>query len=105
MDQVKSVTTLRSGRVIKKPILKPCEKNDELISEGKEMVEPEHCKEKTDSPPVFPFPYAMTKQKKVNYNSEIFETFKEVKINIPLLDDIKQVPSYAKFLKDLCTVN
>jgi len=46
----------------------------------------------------------MTKQKKVNHNSEIFETFKQVRINIPLLDAIKQVPSYAKFLKDLCTV-
>ncbi|XP_071693188.1 uncharacterized protein [Rutidosis leptorrhynchoides] len=27
----------------------------------------------------------------------------EVKINLPLLDAIRQVPSYAKFLKDLCT--
>ena len=25
-------------------------------------------------------------------------------MNIPLLDAIKQIPSYAKFLKDLCTV-
>jgi len=36
MDQVKSVTTLRSGKVIEKPILEPCEKDDESISEGKE---------------------------------------------------------------------
>ncbi|XP_026403846.1 uncharacterized protein LOC113299117 isoform X2 [Papaver somniferum] len=28
----------------------------------------------------------------------------KVKINIPLLSVIKQVPAYAKFLKDLCTV-
>jgi hypothetical protein len=104
MDQVKSAITLRSGKVIKKLILEPCEKDDELISEGKEGVEPEHCKEKTDSPPVLPFPHAMTKQRKVNYNSEIFDTFKQVRINIPLLDAIKQVPSCAKFLKDLCTV-
>ncbi|KAH9780933.1 hypothetical protein KPL71_008264 [Citrus sinensis] len=27
----------------------------------------------------------------------------EVSVNIPLLDAIKQVPSYAKFLKDICT--
>ena len=27
-----------------------------------------------------------------------------MKVNIPLLDAIKQIPSYAKFLKDLCTV-
>jgi len=104
MDQVKSVITLRSGKVIEKPTLELCEKDDELISEGKEGVESEHCKEKTDSPPVLPFPHAMTKQRKVNHNSEIFETFKQVRTNIPLLDAIKQVPSYAKFLKDLCTV-
>jgi len=46
----------------------------------------------------------MTKQRKVNHNSEIFETLKQVRINISLLDAIKQVPSYAKFLKDLCIV-
>jgi hypothetical protein len=61
MDQVKLVTTLRSGKVIKKPILKPCEKDNESISEGKEGVESEHCKQKTDSPPELPFPHAMTK--------------------------------------------
>jgi hypothetical protein len=104
IDQVKSITTLRNGKVIEKHILKPCEKDDELISEGKERVELEHCKEKANSLLVLPFPHTMTKQKKVNYNSEIFETFKQVRINIPLLDAIKQVPSYAKFLNDLCTV-
>jgi hypothetical protein len=101
VDQVKSVTTLRSGKVIEKPTLEPCEKDDESISEGKEGVESEHCKERTNSPPALPFPHAMTKQRKVNHNSEIFETFKQIRINIPLLDAIKQVPSYAKFLKDL----
>jgi hypothetical protein len=104
MDQVKSVITLRNGKVIEKSILEPCEKEDELVSEGKEGVEPEHSKEKTDSPPALLFPHVMTKQRKVNHNSEIFETFKQVMINIPFLDAIKQVPFYAKFLKDLCTV-
>ena len=33
---------------------------------------------------------------------KITEIFKQVKVNIPLLDVIEQVPSYAKFLKDLC---
>jgi len=61
-------------------------------------------KKKTDSPPVLPFSHAMTKQRKVNHNSKIFETFKQVRINIPLLDAIKHVPYYAKFMKDLCTV-
>jgi hypothetical protein len=89
MDQVKSIITLYSGNVIAKPILKPCKKDDESIFEGKEEVEHEHCKEKTDSPSAFPFPNAMTKQMKVNHNYEIFETFKQVRINIPLLDAIK----------------
>ncbi|GAV64640.1 Asp_protease_2 domain-containing protein [Cephalotus follicularis] len=31
------------------------------------------------------------------------EMFKQVQINLPLLDAIRQVPAYAKFLKDLCT--
>jgi hypothetical protein len=81
MDQVKSFITLHSGKVIEKPILEPCEKEHELISEGKEGVELEHCKEKTDSTPALPFPHVMTKQRKVNHNSEIFETFKQVRIN------------------------
>ena len=34
---------------------------------------------------------------------KILETFKQVKVNIPLLDVIEQIPSYAKFLKELCT--
>jgi hypothetical protein len=36
MDQVKSVITLHSGKVIEKHTLEPYEKDDELISEGKE---------------------------------------------------------------------
>jgi len=77
MDQVKSVITLRSGKVIEKPT-QPCEKDDdESISEGKKGVESEHCKEKTDFPPALPFTHVMTKQRKVNHNSEIFESFKQ----------------------------
>lgn len=34
----------------------------------------------------------------------MMEVFKQVKINIPLLDAIKQILSYAKFLKNLCTI-
>jgi len=34
---------------------------------------------------------------------KIIEIFNQVKIKVPLLDAIQQVPSYAKFLKDMCT--
>ncbi|XP_016667425.1 uncharacterized protein [Gossypium hirsutum] len=36
-------------------------------------------------------------------DNEILKTFKNVKINIPLLDAIKQISRYAKFFKELCT--
>ena len=34
---------------------------------------------------------------------KILEMFNQVKLNVPLLDVIQQVLSYAKFLKDMCT--
>ena len=54
--------------------------------------------------PLAPYPHRLRALKKVNNHSEVYELFKQVKLNIPLLDAIKQIPSYAKFLKDLCTV-
>ena len=51
-----------------------------------------------------PFPQRLEPIKNLNKNSEIFEVLRQVKVNIPLLDAINQIPSYAKFLKDLCTV-
>ena len=57
---------------------------------------------KKSMPP--PFPQALRSKKKVNNQTEILEVFRQVKVNIPLLDMIKQVPTYAKFLKDLCMV-
>ena len=57
---------------------------------------------KKSMPP--PFPQALRGKKGVNNPIEIFEVLRQVKVNIPLLDMIKQVPAYAKFLKDLCTV-
>lgn len=50
-----------------------------------------------------PFPHRYAQPKRDAANGEILETFRKVEINIPLLDAIKQVPRYAKFLKELCT--
>ena len=36
---------------------------------------------------------------------KILEMFNQVKLNVRLLDTIQQVPTYAKFLKDMCTKN
>ncbi|KAL0322161.1 UNVERIFIED_CONTAM: hypothetical protein Scaly_2512500 [Sesamum calycinum] len=50
-----------------------------------------------------PFPERFAKSKKKEEEREILETLRKVEVNIPLLDVIKQVPRYAKFLKELCT--
>ncbi|CAN6557166.1 unnamed protein product [Malus baccata var. baccata] len=50
-----------------------------------------------------PFPHRFMQSKKDESDKDILDTFRKVQVNIPLLDAIKQVPKYAKFLKELCT--
>jgi len=56
-------------------------------------------------PPIpLPFPPREIPNKKMEeVEKEILETFRKVEVNIPLLDVIKQILRYAKFLKELCT--
>ncbi|CAN6547278.1 unnamed protein product [Malus baccata var. baccata] len=56
-----------------------------------------------DFPANVPFPSRFKQTKKEEAEKDILETFRKVQVNIPLLDAIKQVPRYAKFLKELCT--
>ena len=54
---------------------------------------------------MYPLHFHRLSEKKSSVNqTEMLEVLWQVKVNIPLLDMIKQVPTYAKFLKDLCTV-
>ncbi|XP_073129615.1 uncharacterized protein [Henckelia pumila] len=53
--------------------------------------------------PVAPFPLALKDSRKNEGIKELYETFRRCEVNIPVLDFIKQVPRYAKFLKELCT--
>ena len=69
-----------------------------------EELQPEHILLEEDSmkyriPP--PFPQALRGRKKASQQAGILEVLRQVKVNIPLLDIIIQVPAYAKFLKDL----
>ena len=70
-------------------------------------MKPEHIVIKEDSmkksmPP--PLPQALKGKKKASNQTEILEVLRQVKINMPLLEMIKLVPAFAKFLKDLYTV-
>ena len=58
--------------------------------------------QKQHIPLPFP-PRAISNKKMEEAEKEILETFRKVEVNIPLLDAIKQIPRYAKFLKELCT--
>ncbi|XP_070667834.1 uncharacterized protein [Malus domestica] len=53
-------------------------------------------------PPIVPFPRMFIQSKKEENEKDILETFRKLQVNIPFLDAIKQVPKYAKFLKELC---
>ena len=69
-----------------------------------DVIDGEPEQDKVSHIPHAPYPHRLRAPKKVNNHSEIYELFKQVKLNIPLLDAIKQISSYAKFLKYLCTV-
>ncbi|CAM8997399.1 unnamed protein product [Rhodiola kirilowii] len=50
-----------------------------------------------------PFQVSARVPKQQVKDNEVLELFSKVEINIPLLEAIKQIPRYAKFLKELCT--
>ena len=101
-DEVKAVVTLRSGKELKSAVpelVKLTPSVADPLQEEQSVVEEEV---KIKIPP----PFSQVLRKKKNYvnQTEMLEVLRQVKVNIPLLDMIKQVPTYAKFLKDLCIV-
>ena len=81
MDEVKAVITMRSGKQVEQPAPTPAEETKEKKEENPERIVIKEDTVKKSTPP--PFPQAL---------------------KCPLLDMIKQVPTYDKFLKDLCTI-
>ena len=102
MDEVKAIITLRIGKDIEKPMPKIAEEiRKELEAEPERIIIREDSMKKNMPPP---FPQALRGKKKITNQTKIWEVLRQVKVNIPLLDMIKQVPTYEKFLKDLCMV-
>ena len=101
MDDVKAVITLRSGKKVEQPMPKPFDEAKERQDEEPERIVIKEDMMKKSMPP--PFPHALRGKKRANNQSEILEVLRQVKFNIPLLYMIKQVPTYAKFLKYLFT--
>ena len=101
-DEVKAVVTLRSGKELKLAVpelVKSAPTIDDPLQEEQSASKEEV---KISVPPPFP---QVIRKKKISVNqTEMLEVLRQVKVNIPLLDMIKQVPTYKKFLKDLCKV-
>ena len=105
-EHCKVVTTLRSGKIIDKTI-QPKEfskettkdlqneplRDDDVSNKPRvprtDVVDVEPEKDKASHVPPAPYPHRLRAPKKLNNHSEIYELFKQVKVNIPLLDAIK----------------
>ncbi|KAM1495945.1 hypothetical protein ACFXTO_030606 [Malus domestica] len=122
-EHVMAITTLRSGKMIdnkvemhekvEKEKERGTDMNDQQqnhyfksskqpLSEPKRTLFDPMLKDVVYDPPL-PFPQRAKKGRKDQYSGHILDQFKKVQINIPLLEAIKEIPSYAKFLKELCT--
>ena len=102
MDEVKAIITLRSGKELKQPVPKPTEEGQEAKEAEPDEAMTKENVVKNSTPPLFS--QELKAKKKAINQAEILEVLRQVKVNTPLLDMIKQVPMYAKFLKDLCIV-
>jgi hypothetical protein len=120
-EHVQAIVTLRSGKKVDNKVVNPEEAEEEEQKEKEEEKEEEgdNQKEADAEPsivtqdikyppralvPKAPYPERLQAPKNGGKLEDILEVFKQVQINIPFLDAIQQIPSYAKFLKDLVTV-
>ena len=101
-DEVKAVVTLRSGKELKPAVPEPVKSAPAVADPIQEEQSMDKEEEKIRILP--PFPQVLRRKKNSVHQTEMLEVLRQVKVNIPLLDMIIQVPTYAKFLKDLCTV-
>ena len=106
-----SAITLRSGTNLPDPV-QVSEKGTEALAQSSEPsssqqrpVVPDRRQSNIEQQSVpIPFPQrAPPSKKSEEVDKELLDTFRKVEVNIPLLDAIKQIPKYAKFLKELCT--
>ncbi|XP_026435995.1 uncharacterized protein LOC113333806 [Papaver somniferum] len=80
---------LRSGKQVKQPTTSP-DANGPVL----EQQEDETAPNKDD---------LVCKVQEGGSLQRDYEIFKNIQVNIPLLEEIRQVPRYTKFLKELCT--
>ncbi|KAF1881832.1 hypothetical protein Lal_00042548 [Lupinus albus] len=118
-----SAITLRSGKQTEVPTPRTdfvlqkehdaSKRNKSVLVENENTTRETHANQPSSSVAQqpfsipLPFPPKIIPTKKMGnmeeLDKDLLDTFRKVEVNIPLLDAIKQIPRYAKFLKELCT--
>lgn len=118
-EHAKAITTRSGVQLPEIHIKKPVTNEESVLTSDEEQVEQteltpeENAKMSSDTPrvkatapvnpyePPIPFPQRLKKHKLDKQYRKFLEVFKKLHINIPFADALVQMPSYAKFLKDI----
>nr|XP_009785205.1 PREDICTED: uncharacterized protein LOC104233504 [Nicotiana sylvestris] len=65
------------------------------------VAEKEKSQEIGKKRPPAPFPQRLAKHQKEEQYKKFFEMLKQIQVNIPLIEALKEMPGYAKMMKDL----
>ncbi|CAA0831197.1 Unknown protein, partial [Striga hermonthica] len=117
-EQAKAITVLRSEKEVDNKVRipepddpKPTDQPKET-EEGRKSTETDSVKpsespllHKSPNPykPRIPFPSRLRDEKQEQQFRDLHNMLSKVNVNLPLLDVIKNMPSYVKFFKDLVT--
>ncbi|CAL9020562.1 unnamed protein product [Prunus brigantina] len=99
--------TLQEGKQVNTVVVLEKEKLEKEEEAEKSQEEENYSAMPTPSPPLkpyfppIPFPQRLKKSKINGQSSNFLETFKKVQVNIPFAKALEQMPSYAKFMKDI----
>ncbi|GKU87120.1 hypothetical protein SLEP1_g1569 [Rubroshorea leprosula] len=101
-EQVKAIT-LRSGKQFgdEESSDNEGEKEKAPMEEKKSEVPSKESEEVKSYVPPIPFPHRLKQQKLDKQFAKFLDIFKKLHINIPFADALAQMPSYAKFLKEI----
>ncbi|XP_026419730.1 uncharacterized protein LOC113315685 [Papaver somniferum] len=99
---IKALEIKVGGKQVEQPNQQD-EVHEELVEDKEETTPKETSKKPVPTftiPP--PFPSRFAKSKKELEYKDILDVLKKVQVNIPLIEATRQIPRYAKFLKELC---
>ena len=94
--------TLHSGTVVEEKVKKPC--STEKAREKEPIVEESTKEEVTETktaPQRIPYPQRLVNNKLDKQFSRFLDVFRKLHINIPFAEALEQMPSYAKFMKEI----